>query len=165
MNRTVEQLSKLNGKVYVYLEDEKIAKQFMQDAEAEGFRFGKIKPTENGISNIIAIEENKQLSCVGFIGHMAFQCPSGVEGNFYRIDYKKYNKLIIVYELSNNDILLIIRLLLTVYGLNNKYSICLVRRTNKPTLLFMVYLISILMFYILPPLFLYKYIENRGVLF
>lgn len=90
MNRTVKQLSKLNGKVYVYLEDEKIAKQFMQDAEAEGFRFGKIKPTENGISNIIAIEENKQLSYVGFVGHMAFQCPSGVEGNFYRIDYKKY---------------------------------------------------------------------------
>ena len=90
MNRTVEQLSKLNGKVYVFLEDENIAKQFMQNAEAEGFRFGKIKPTENHTSNIISVEKNKQLSFVGFVGRMAFQCPSGVEGNLFRVDYKKY---------------------------------------------------------------------------
>ena len=88
--RTVENLTKLNGKIYVYLADVNIAKQFLQDAESEGFRFGKIKPTENRCSNIIAIEKNKQLSYVNFIGHIAFQCPSGVNENFYRVDYNRY---------------------------------------------------------------------------
>lgn len=90
MQRTVKKLSRLEGKVYVYLADENIAKQFLQDAEFEGFRFRKIKPTDNGWSSIIAVGKNKQLSYVGFVGHMAFQYPSGVNGNFYRVDYKKY---------------------------------------------------------------------------
>lgn len=90
MQRTIKELSKLKGKVYVYLADGKIAKIFLQNAESEGFKFGNIKPTENEWSNIIAVEKRKQLSYVNFVGHIAFQCPSGVEGNFHRIDYKKY---------------------------------------------------------------------------
>lgn len=88
--RTIENLTNLKGKVYVYLADERIAKSFLTNAENEGFIFGAIKPTENGWSNIIAVEKHKQLSYVNFVGHMAFQCPSGVVENFYRIDYKKY---------------------------------------------------------------------------
>ena len=38
--RNVTELSKLNGKVYVYLGDEVIARRFLQDAENEGFTFG-----------------------------------------------------------------------------------------------------------------------------
>ena len=34
--RNVTELSKLNGKVYVYLKDEVIARRFLQDAENEG---------------------------------------------------------------------------------------------------------------------------------
>lgn len=90
MKRTIKELSKLKGKVYVYLKDEKTAKIFLKNAELEEFKFNRIKPTENKRSNIIAVKARKQLSYVGFVGHMAFQCPSGVEGNFYRIDYKKY---------------------------------------------------------------------------
>lgn len=80
----------MDGKIYVYLADKRIAKIFLQNAESEGFKFGNIKPTENGWSNIIAVEKRKQLCYVNFVGYMAFQYPSGVEGNFYRIDYKKY---------------------------------------------------------------------------
>lgn len=44
--RNVTELSKLNGKVYVYLRDEVIARRFLQDAENEGFTFGDgEKPT------------------------------------------------------------------------------------------------------------------------
>ncbi len=57
MNRTIENLrNAINGKIYIYCNNEKIGKQFMQDAENEGYRFGKIKPTENGWSNIIALD-------------------------------------------------------------------------------------------------------------
>ena len=44
--RNVTELSKLKGKVYVYLRDEVIADKFLRDAENEGFTFGDgAKPT------------------------------------------------------------------------------------------------------------------------
>lgn len=89
--RTLTELrNNLKGKIYIYLEDRTICKQFLNDAENEGFHFGKIKPTDSDGADIIALEKGKQLSYVGFVGHMAFQCPSGVEGSFYRIDYRKF---------------------------------------------------------------------------
>lgn len=93
MNRTIENLRNvISDKIYIYCDNEKIGKQFMRDAENEGYRFGKIKPTENGWSNIVALEQNKQLSYVGFCGHMAFQCNGGDNGGLTRIDYEKYAK-------------------------------------------------------------------------
>lgn len=93
MNRTIENLRHtISGKIYVYLDNEKIGKQFMRDAENEGYRFGKIKPTQSGWSNIIALEGNKQLSYVGFVGYMNFQCNGGDGGGLTRIDYEKYIK-------------------------------------------------------------------------
>ena len=91
MNRTIENLrNTVGGRIYIYLDNEKIGKRFMQDAENEGYRFGKIKPTENGWSDIIALESKKQLSYVGFVGHVCFQCNGGDNGNLTRIDYEKY---------------------------------------------------------------------------
>lgn len=77
----------LQGRVYVYLKDKNTCIQFFEQAEKEGFRFGK-KPSENPTDNIIALEYNKQLSYVGFVGHMASQCGS----NHSRVivDYEKY---------------------------------------------------------------------------
>lgn len=89
--RTIENLREtISGRIYIYLDNEKIGKRFMQDAKAEGYRFGKIKPTENGWSNIIALESKKQLSYVGFVGHACFQCNGGDGGSLTRIDYEKY---------------------------------------------------------------------------
>lgn len=89
MKRTIEELrNAIKGRIYIYCKDERIGKQFMQDAEKEGYRFGKIKPTENGWSNIIAVEHGLQLSFVGFVGHMNFQC--GSSKNLTRVDYEKY---------------------------------------------------------------------------
>ena len=47
--RTIKNLSKLNGRVYIYLANAEIGHRFMQQAESEGFTFkdGE-KPTERG---------------------------------------------------------------------------------------------------------------------
>ena len=78
----------IKGKIYIYLDNAKIGKQFLQDAEDEGYRFGNIKPTDNTWSNMIALRKRKQLSYVGFVGHVAFQC--GSNGDLTRVDYEKY---------------------------------------------------------------------------
>lgn len=91
--RTLTALRKnLKGKVYIIIDDSKLQKEFLIDAEAEGFRFGKIKPTDNSTDDVIALESRKQLSYVGFVGRMAIQCNGGdgSEGRFHLIDYAKF---------------------------------------------------------------------------
>ena len=84
-NRTIERLREaIGGRIYIYLDNEKIGKRFLQDAEMEGYRFGNIKP------NVIALKDKKQLSYVGFVGHMSFQCGGGDGGGLTRVDYEKY---------------------------------------------------------------------------
>lgn len=89
-------------KIVVYLANERVGKQFLKDAEEEGFRFGAIKPTEQTWSDIIAVHKNKGLGFMGFIGHIQFyqsnddrivrvdyeRCKSGERNYFYR----KYNR-------------------------------------------------------------------------
>ncbi len=81
----------LRGRIYMYFDSEEIYKKFLKNAEEEGFLFNKIKPTQNSTDSIIALEHRKQLSYVGFVGHVAFQCNGGTNAeNFYRIDYRKF---------------------------------------------------------------------------
>lgn len=88
--RTLDALRNgIKGKIYIYLDNEKIGKQFLQDAEDEGYKFGKIKPTDNSWSNIIALGKHKHISYVGFVGHVAFQC-GGNNKDLTRVDYEKY---------------------------------------------------------------------------
>lgn len=90
--RTLKELrSNLEGRIHIYLKDTKTAMQFMIDAENEGYRLGKKKPTECDTDDIIALGEN-QLSYVTFCGRVCFQCNGGSnsEGEYHRIDYDKY---------------------------------------------------------------------------
>lgn len=87
--RKIENLrNTLNGKVYIFCKDDQTAKEFLVDAEKEGYLFGTIKPTDSQPDDIIAIEENKQLAYVGFVGRTAFQCKN--KDNLHKIDYAKY---------------------------------------------------------------------------
>lgn len=71
--KTITELSHLNGRVYVYLHTDELAKQFMQQAAAEGFIFGDgAKPTERYATAIMAVNPNRTINYVGAIGHMAF---------------------------------------------------------------------------------------------
>ena len=95
MERTLDNLRKsLKGKIYLYFKDAETERQFIEDAQAEGYRFGSISPADSPADNIIALCEEKQLSHVGAVGRIAFQCNggSGAKGRFHRIDYAKYRR-------------------------------------------------------------------------
>ena len=91
-NRTIRNLrKKFEGKIFVYLADEKIRKEFAEDAEKEGFTIGGQKPTERGVDEIMSLHEDT-LTFVGGIGRMEFMANGGSneKGNFHRVDYVKY---------------------------------------------------------------------------
>lgn len=84
--RTIKELkSNVNGKLHVVCNDEATAKRFLEDAEREGFMFGKYKPTTRSISDLYAVENDHLVSHVGAIGRMAYQA-----GESIKVDYAKY---------------------------------------------------------------------------
>ena len=64
--RNVTELSKSNGKVYVYLRNEVIIRTFLKDAENEGFTFedGE-KPTARPGNNLYVVNRDWTISHVG----------------------------------------------------------------------------------------------------
>ena len=79
MKRTLDELRRrYQGKLYLVNLD-------LEDAEAQGYRCGKLKPTEMQGGDFISLERGKQLSGVGFVGHMAVQC-----GAVTIVDYRKW---------------------------------------------------------------------------
>lgn len=88
MKNTLTKLREnLKGKIYICFETELQCKEFLQRAEDEGFAFGKINPTKNKCSDIIALEDKKQLSYVGFVGRVYFSCSKN-DKNFHIFNYK-----------------------------------------------------------------------------
>ncbi len=90
--RTVTELSKLKGKVYVYLNNQTVEKKFLMDAEAEGFTFGDgERPTQRSGSGLYVVNRDWTISFVGLAGHMAFQSATMVgDQELIRVDYEKY---------------------------------------------------------------------------
>ena len=87
-------LSTYNGRIYVYLATEDVSKQFLQDAENEGFTFcDGVKPTERDADCIFAINNDMTINYVGFVGHMAYQVADKI-GNqpLIKIDYREILK-------------------------------------------------------------------------
>ena len=90
--RTLKELrNSLKGKIHIYLKDTKTAMQFLIDAEKEGFKIGKRKPTECDTDTFFSLG-SKQLSYLNSIGRICFQCNGGTgsEGKYHRIDYAKF---------------------------------------------------------------------------
>lgn len=85
-------LSTNAGRVYVYLATDEVCKQFLKDAENEGFTFSDgTKPTQKHASDILAINPDFTINYVGTIGHIAYQAASKI-GNqkLIRIDYRDF---------------------------------------------------------------------------
>lgn len=78
------------GRIYIHLVTADIGKQFLQDAENEGFLFRDgVKPTQREADSIFAINDDMTINYVGFIGHIAYQVADKV-GNkpLVKIDYR-----------------------------------------------------------------------------
>lgn len=91
--RTINDLSKLNGRVYVYLANAEIGNRFLQQAEAEGFTYHDgTKPTDRGWSTIMAVNREKTINFVGTNGFIAFGSGAKAVGSelMIRIDGAKY---------------------------------------------------------------------------
>lgn len=83
-------LSSYGGRIYVYLATEDVGKQFLQDAENEGFTFcDGINPTARTPANIMTINRDMTINYVGFVGRIAYQAARNI-GNkpLVKIDYR-----------------------------------------------------------------------------
>lgn len=90
MSRIKFFLSTYTGKIYVYLATEDVGKQFLQDAENEGFTFcdGE-KPTKRTPANIMAINRDCTINYVGTVGRIAFQAANKIGNDpLVKIDYR-----------------------------------------------------------------------------
>lgn len=91
--RTITELSKMNGRVYVYLANVAIGEKFLQQAEDEGFTFADgAKPTERYYAEIMAVNGNKTINFVGANGRIAFGSGAKTVGGeqLIRVDFEKY---------------------------------------------------------------------------
>ena len=85
--RTIKQFISQPNKVYIYLKDTNLCKQFYRNAEEEGITFGGTNPTEKEPTDLVALLPSGELCYVGWAGRMCYHnCTQGV----IRIDYEKY---------------------------------------------------------------------------
>jgi hypothetical protein len=90
--KTIEKLTRIKGRVYVFLSDPKTQKQFLKNAEAEGFRFSDgAAPTSREADDLYALYADKTICFAGWTGHMAFRSEkaSALEPMTW-VDYRKY---------------------------------------------------------------------------
>lgn len=93
MSKTIRNLAEMDGRVYVYLADETIGKQFLEQAEREGSTFSdEVKPTERHWSELMAINHDGTINYVGSNGRIAWSSGTKAVGTekLIRVDFRKY---------------------------------------------------------------------------
>ena len=71
--RTINELSNLDGRVYVYLANAEIGDRFLKQAEAEGFTYSDgVMPTEREYAEIMAVNHDHTINFVGTNGRIAY---------------------------------------------------------------------------------------------
>ena len=91
-NRTLENLVKKKGEVWLYLESEELTSTFLQQAMDEDFRWSngkKIEITDGGY--LFGVHTDKTIARLSmYIWCISFQCHGKIPGTKPRIDYEKY---------------------------------------------------------------------------
>lgn len=93
MSKTIRELANLSGRVYVFLVDEVIGRQFLEQAEQEGFTFGDgVKPTQRHWSNLMAVNHDGTINYVGTNGRIAWSSGVNTVGaeKLIRADFRRY---------------------------------------------------------------------------
>lgn len=96
MSKTIRELADLNGRVYVFLADEATGRQFLEQAEQEGFTFGDgVKPTQRHWSDLMAVNHDGTINYVGTNGRIAWSSGAKTVGGetLIRVDYRRYLEL------------------------------------------------------------------------
>lgn len=95
MIKTITELSKPNGRVYVYLRTPEIGERFLRQAEQEGFTFSDgEKLTARHYSEVMAVNRDRTINYVGTNGRIAYGSRVTKIGNepLIRIDYENLLK-------------------------------------------------------------------------
>lgn len=93
MSQPIKHLSQMNGRVYVFFKTDNLCRQFLTQAEREGFTFQDgAKPTERHTSDVIAVNKDYTINYVGTVGHIAFGSNIKKIGDesLIRIDYAEF---------------------------------------------------------------------------
>ena len=101
--KTITDLSLLDGRVYVYLSSDELGRQFMQQAETEGFVFvNGTKPTKRTPAEIMALNSNHTINYVGVIGRIAYGARATMMNGMplIRISYQEWHD--VTKKLHNN---------------------------------------------------------------
>ncbi len=86
--RTVTNLITPSKHVYVKFNSPALCRQFLLQAEWEGFTAGNgEKPTDIENTDILAVADGKRLCRIGWAGRMLYQADTE---NVIRVDYEKY---------------------------------------------------------------------------
>lgn len=96
MSKTIRELTELNGRVYVYLADEATGRQFLEQAEQEGFTFGDgVEPTQRHWSDLMAVNHDGTINYVGTNSRIAWSSGAKTVGGetLIRVDYRRYLSL------------------------------------------------------------------------
>lgn len=93
-NRTIKDLTDLQGRVFLYMSDSAIRDQFISDANEEGITYRDgVSLTEREPDAIMALNDNMTVNFVGFAGHMHFlqaSTPEKQSNPLIRVDYGRY---------------------------------------------------------------------------
>lgn len=87
----LQEYDEKENRIYVHFKTEVLCKAFMLQAENEGFTFcDGVKPTERETDSILAVNGDKTINYVGFIGHTAYAGAEKI-GNrkLIRIEYEE----------------------------------------------------------------------------
>lgn len=85
--RTITNLMDPKKHIYVLFNSQALCRQFLAQAEWEGFTIGEKKPTEIGWTDVLAVLPGKKLCHLGFVSRMALHSS---QKSIVRIDYEKY---------------------------------------------------------------------------
>lgn len=86
--RSLRALSRLQGRVYVYLKDDRTGEAFLRAAEGERFTFGDgVKPTDRQYASVMAVNDDGTINYVGAMGMAAFGAKAD---GVVRIDFSEY---------------------------------------------------------------------------
>lgn len=94
-NRTIKDLTDLQGRVFLYFPDSSVRDRFITDAIEEGVTYGDgVSLREREPESIMALNENMTINFVGFAGHMHFLQASSESQirtkPLIRVDYGRY---------------------------------------------------------------------------